>query len=516
MNLIKDSWLPVVRKNGVREKIAIHQLLDNYTINPVMDLEAPRPDFRNALYQLLIGIVQVSAMPEKERNWKKLFSEPYSSEDFSKRVLKYEECFEIDSEGPAFMQDFDMPEGYKKETLKNLFINLPANELYTPSNESFKKEEPFCLDVHWAAIALYTLQTFAPGGGRGHKAGIRGGGPLTTLVVPEEKSSLWCKLWFNVISEEHLPILSGEISLNSNPDIFPWMKLTTGKEVYPSQCNPMQMYFGMPRRIRFEYGGPAICDISGNYSKKTVTGYKTRHSGNDYKGLWTHPLTPYHFPNKEGDLLSLKPKIGGIGYKHWLSIAFGSDNIRRSINIKLLDESVRKDIVKEVGIQAWSCGYAMNKMKSECWYESKMPLYSIDGNERKDAANFVSVLIQQAQEISSSLCYAIKSSWASQPKDLSGDMSFLYTAFWQNTEPSFYTILKELIDNLENIVTRNRLVDEWGRILRKEVETLFDANALAQQEDVLHMKRVVKARKGLNAGISKMIKKLNVLKGEEE
>jgi len=516
MNLIKDPWLPIVRRDGSKEKIAIHDILRDYKENPVMELEAPRPDFKNALYQLLIGIVQVAAMPERERAWKKLFSEPYNPEDFSERVLEYENCFEIDSDGPAFMQDFNLPEDNKRESLKNLFINLPANEHYTPSNQFFKKEAPLYIDVYWAAIALYTLQIFAPGGGRGHKAGIRGGGPITTLVLPEKKSSLWCKIWLNVISKEYVAGLSGELSLNSASDIFPWMKLTAGDEVYPSQCNPFQMYFGMPRRIRFEFGEPAVCEISGVQSKKTVTGYKTRHSGNDYKGLWTHPLTPYHSPNKDGDLLSLKPKKGGIGYKHWLSLALGTEKISRSINIELLNELYRKDITKKIGVQAWSCGYSMDKMKSECWYESKMPLYSIDRVEAKDVANFVGVLIQQAQEISSSLRYAIKSCWANRPKDLSGDMSFLDSSFWQNTESSFYSILERLINNLENIEVTNSLVDEWGMILKKEVESLFDSNALAQQEDGLNMKRVIKARRGLNAGIGKMINKLQILKGEEE
>ena len=41
MNLIKDIWLPVVRKDGRKEKIAIHDLLKDYKGNPVMELEAP-------------------------------------------------------------------------------------------------------------------------------------------------------------------------------------------------------------------------------------------------------------------------------------------------------------------------------------------------------------------------------------------------------------------------------------------------------------------------------------------
>ncbi len=36
---------------------------------------------------------------------------------------------------------------------------------------------------------------------KGHLVSLRGGGPLTTLVYPaEENSTLWQKLWLNVIN----------------------------------------------------------------------------------------------------------------------------------------------------------------------------------------------------------------------------------------------------------------------------------------------------------------------------
>ena len=182
MKIIKDSWLPVVRKDGVKDKIAVHQLLDNYKINPVMELEAPRPDFKNALYQLLIGIVQVSAMPDKERNWKKLFIEPYTPKDFSKRVLKYEKCFEIDSEGPAFMQDFK-PEDAKPMSLAKLFLDSPSDNALKLNTDHFVKRNTInSIGPYWGAIALFTLQTFTAGIGSGHRVGLRGGGLFNTII----------------------------------------------------------------------------------------------------------------------------------------------------------------------------------------------------------------------------------------------------------------------------------------------------------------------------------------------
>ena len=96
------------------------------------------------------------------------------------------------------------------------------------------------------------------------------------------------------------------------------------------------------------------------------------------------------------------------------------------------------------------------------------------------------------------------------------NISSIITEFWQNTETSFYANLKELISNLDDIETKNTLLTKWGTVLKHEVESLFDANALAQQEDGLNMKRVVKARQVLGKGIGKMINALNSRKQEVE
>jgi CRISPR system Cascade subunit CasA len=66
MNLITDPWIPVIRRNGP-DKIKPWQIAE--TDNPVMELNAPRPDFQGALYQFLIGLVQTCFAPEDEDEW---------------------------------------------------------------------------------------------------------------------------------------------------------------------------------------------------------------------------------------------------------------------------------------------------------------------------------------------------------------------------------------------------------------------------------------------------------------
>ncbi len=525
LNLLKDPWLPIIRKDGAKEKIAIHQLLDSYAENPIMELESPRPDFRNALYQLLIGIVQVAAMPTKERHWKRLFNEPYSSEEFSERVLKYEKCFEINSDGPAFMQDFALLDGEEK-SIAALLIEAPGGKTIKDNQDHFiKRGIVEQIDAYWAAVALYTMQTFAPSGGVGHRVGLRGGGPLTTILLPSGEATIWEKLWCNVISEEYLSTLLGDTALDDNADIFPWMKSSKlssskGSELYSGEVHPLHHFFGMPRRMRLNFscdGGR--CDLTGNESEVLVISYFTKNYGNNYDGAWMHPLNAYsHNPKKPDESpISIKAQPGGVGYRHWLGLVVGSDRVIPATVVKLSRESnYRKDMVTERGLTLWVGGFDMDNMKARCWYESTMPFYPFDRKDAEKVVAFVGGLIAQAQEISGSLRSAVKSAWFGSPKDAKGDMSFLDTAFWQNTESSFYSLLKRLVENLEDVELKNSLVDEWGTILKREVENLFDANALAQQEDGLNMKRVVKARQGLGKGIGKMFKNLKALKDVEE
>jgi CRISPR system Cascade subunit CasA len=67
MNLITDQWMPVIRQNGQADTIAPWQIAE--ADNPVVEINAPRPDFQGALYQLLIGLLQTCFAPEDEDKW---------------------------------------------------------------------------------------------------------------------------------------------------------------------------------------------------------------------------------------------------------------------------------------------------------------------------------------------------------------------------------------------------------------------------------------------------------------
>lgn len=526
MNLLKDQWLPVIRLDKTREIIAIWQLLDNYKINPVVDLEAPRPDLRNALYQLILGIIQVAAMPEDEELWGDLWQEPYHSEEFKEKLLKYANCFEIDSDGPAFMQDYKLDK-YVEENLTNIFMDLPGNL-------HFNKFVPKKVDIYWAAISLYSLQTFGPAGGRGQRTGLRGGGPITTLLLPvsEEGSvfSFWCKLWLNIFSEETLDGFTGNLSLSGIENIFPWMKKTkisigAGTGLFPQECHPFQMYFGMPRRIRLIFSDESnICDLTGIESGNIVSGYKTYHSGNNYDGVWQHPLTPYRKNPKNPDEppYSVKGNPGGITYKHWLRLAFGfgtnTDIPAKNLSLcRSSNERIR--ILKKNKIIVWACGYDLNNIKARSWYETSLPVFNISIDNANKIENKVNIFIFTADKIMFAIRLAIKEAWYKNPKEAKGDFSFIDNSFMQNTESRFYNLLEQITYNIEDTEIISKCGKEWSLIIRQEAENLFDKWALSNQDAGVDMQRIVKARNGLQGKIYNATQKgdlYNLINQEQE
>lgn len=526
MNLLADKWLPIRRQDGAEGKIAPYQMTTGYEDNPVVDVWAPRPDLRNALYQLLIGVVQVAAMPETEEGWIDRWDNPPEEGRLKEEFSHYLECFEIDSPGPAFMQDYsalDVP----GQPLDNLFIDLPANAHFHKQNGSIR------ISPYWAAVVLYALQTFAPSGGRGHRVGLRGGGPLSTLVIPDDgnrASTLWEKVWLNILSKEEAGSLSGDHRRKDLGAVFPWMAPTktsemNGSETLPEHGHPFQMYFGMPRRIRFEFqdieGATDLCALSGERVSRLTDSYKTKHGGINYAGPWLHPLNAYFRDpqNPSEPPLSIKGQPGGVGYRHWLGLALKKENQIPAKVVQLLNQSeCRREIVARRGARIWASGYDMDNMKARCWYESLLPIFPLPAGDANIIKGRIGCFIDAATEVAQNLRASVKSAWFRRPKDVKGDMSFLDTSFWQETEIPFYNSLGLLVSDVGDDKQAARLAKDWERTLRRKAEDLFDRWALAGQEEGLDMKRVVKARNELRKwlGNGKAMKELKNMQTYDE
>src|SRR5439155_14612486 len=129
----------------------------------------------------------------------------------------------LDGDGTSFLQDFDQLEG-EELPVESLLIEAPgANTIRLNKDLFIKRGQARVLSRGAAAIALYTLQQFAPSGGAGHRTSLRGGGPLVTLALPDggavSRPTLWQRLWLNTPADLRLDVAD-------KARAFPWLAPT--------------------------------------------------------------------------------------------------------------------------------------------------------------------------------------------------------------------------------------------------------------------------------------------------
>ena len=505
LNLIKDKWLPVRRKNGTVERIAPHQITE--TNNPTIAIESGRPDFDGALIQFLIGLLQTAIAPKDHRQWIDWLETPPDPEVLQMAFLQHAEAFNLDDEGPKFMQDFDEIDGSVND-ISELLIEAPGGNTLKQNCDHFIKRggiERFCPAC--AASALLCLQTNAPTGGVGHRTSLRGGGPLTTLVQLDSKGSelddmLWRNVWINIFDLDTSINLTGDHRRINSADIFPWLASTRtseskgGVETTPEDANPLQMFWNMPRRIRIDWRDitEGSCDLCGEISKQLVNRFVTKNYGVNYEGAWQHPLSPHNMDKKTGMFLPQHPQPGGLSYRNWLGFVAKTDWSSPAFIGELFQE---KRQINNEQFLLHAFGYDMDNMKARCWYEATFPLFHIAGGQVQDFVNRVETLIFTATDTAKTVGSCIKEAWFERPGDAKGYTSFLEDAFYHRTEQSFFEIVKRLLETFANKDDDTALLNDWHAILVRSALGLFDDWATRSDFTQEDPRRIAKAHTGL-------------------
>jgi CRISPR system Cascade subunit CasA len=505
LNLLELHWLPVRRANGDSDRIAPWQLTAGHDHNPVVALDAPRPDFNGALVQFLIGLLQTAFAPRNENEWiDRYFEAPPSPEVLRAAFARYEDAFNLDGEGPRFMQDRDPLAAQKPLPITALLIDTAGSETH------FIKDLPRQgVSPALAAMALYALQTNAPPGGAGHRTSLRGGGPLTTLVLaepiePSQTATLWQTLWLNVLEA---PAFKSEHQRSE--DIFPWLATTRTSEkgskteqTTPADVSPLQMFWGMPRRIRldFEAVEPGECGLSGEACPVLVKQYRTKNYGVNYSGAWEHTLSPHTRDGETGEPLPVHPK-GAISYRHWLGLVqhnqdkkirrIPAASVRRFWNLGLHREGFR--------FRLWAFGYDMDNMKPRCWYEATLPLYELSEAKRLPFEDAVKRMVEAAVLFLGNLRSCLKDAWFGDgdPRRAGADTGFLEVAFWADTESHFYALLRGLADSADISECRRQAYADWHKHLNGYTLRTFERHANTSQITEQNPRRIAEARHDL-------------------
>lgn len=525
MNLLSTPWLPFRTRKG-----SVAYRPPTAVVDPeIVDLALPRADFQGAAYQFLIGLLQTALPPQNQGDWLDRFVEPPSMEELEAAFAPLADAFELDGDGPRFMQDLDPLDDVKDGTVSGLLIDAPGANGIKNNTDFFVKRgrvEVMCEDC--AALALFTMQINAPAGGAGIRVGLRGGGPLTTLALPDSgDASLWSRLWLNVVTSRALT-RSGQAWQAPRYDddtLFLWMAPTRvsdkkGTEVLPEGMHPLHPYWSMPRRFRLLFEeGPCHCDICGREATHAVRRIRAKKQGANYDGPWLHPLTPYRRdPKKPNEPpLSSKGQPGGLGYQHWSNLVLQDADTSGALpalvvqdyvaeKVRAVDEERRfgeeiAALLKHARL--WAFGYDMDNMKPRGWYSVEMPLVAVPAAQLERLRAWVQRFTDLARQIAWMVRTQIKNAWFDRPSEAKGDMSHIDLAFYDATRGAFFHALHGFQQTLAKADDAPSLspevAEQWYRTLKREGMALFEEQSLSGALEAVDLQRATAARRQLQS-----------------
>lgn len=503
-SLFTTRWLPV--RGGALARIAPHEITLDHDDDPVMDFAWPRPDFDVAAHEFLIGLLAAAFPPKSVRDWLRLYQSPPSPDELAAAFAPYAAAFTLDGAGQRFLQDLSRLEG-EATPVESLFIEAPgANTIKLNKDLLIKRGRVTTLSRASAAMALYALQQFAPSGGQGHRTSLRGGGPLTTLVLPGpdldgRPASLWRRLWLHVPQAAALPQESLALA-------FPWLAPTKTSEknqrVSLDDADPRQAFFGMPRRIRLVFeknGARAPCDLSGEIDEVVVRQFVMKPYGVNY-GVFPHPLTPYY--KVKTDRLPVHAPEGGLGYRQWLGLVYDAADGTRIAATAVVEARKRLGDcggVALAGAKLFAAGFSMDNMKALAFAEALTPLHAVADETLAEALRLFSESLIKA---SSTLAYVLGLAVADALFDPKArpdvNVTLIEAArerFWAETDRAFHDLLTRAATALsaeEAGDAQLALAEGWRALLQRCASGIFDSCAPFDGFGQIDPERVVRAR----------------------
>jgi CRISPR system Cascade subunit CasA len=476
-NLLNERWLPARRADGQTEYIRPAEITGNIETNPVTALDWPRADFRVACIEFLIGLIATAYPPADDDDaWVEGWEEPPPPDTLATALAPIAHAFNLDGPGPRFLQDFDELPG-EPDTAETLLIEAPGEETRRKNAALLVKADRIVrLSRPAAAMALFTLQCYAPQGGRGHRTSVRGGGPLTTLALPGINLSFWHLIWANVPagaapSSAHLP------------RVFPWLAPTRTGDQFPTTQNDahrLQAFWGMPRRIRLDFAANMdgrTCDLTGVVDTAIVTGWRQQPHGVKYVN-WDHPFSPSRKDAKGGGWITLLAK-SGIGYRDWVAIALGdaAGDTRRPAQC-ITTWRRRSANVQDVGHPSHllAAGYHMVKsMKAYAFIESEMPLPGTDLISAKTLAIVGGSLVAAAEIVANVLRFAVRRAIYRPDAKVDGGvpLNAVYERFWAETQDHLFSLLPG-DPSSDRETALDTAARSWRAKLKSTALSLFD------------------------------------------
>lgn len=511
-NLLHESWLPLVRRSGRHEWVSPADLTTELADDPFARPDWGRADFDAATLEFLIGLLATAFNPRDDFDWQALWRAPPSPARLAEAFAPLEAAFNLLGDGPRFMQELGGVAG-EASPVSGLFIEAPGGNTVTKNADLFQKRGRLpVLSLPAAAMALFTLQAFAPAGGAGHRTSLRGGGPLTTLVLPKE-DTLWSRLWLNVpTGMPPWPEVGGGAS------VFPWLGSTRSSEKGApalgfEDMHPLSAFWWVPRRIALDAPvavEDTVCAITGEAADTVIMTYRTRPWGMNASGP-RHPLSPmYRTKPNDPEWLFVHPQPGGLGYQHWVDLVFaGAPEATRKPAAIVPEIMSARARATGAHLRLWVAGYDMDNMKARGFVEASFPLFmpknpaALSMLERHARA-----LVEGARETHAALRSAVSKALGLEKSD-GTRIAALTRQFYDMTETTFFEGVRQLAeafskDSEDDTVGLHVARDFLGQALRPAALGLFDETAplVALCGREREIGRVVEARRTLVSALS--------------
>lgn len=514
-NLLVDPLAPFLMASGEVRWLAVSDIVadlpgGDYAVEPAW----PRVDLDTATYEFLIGLLSFALPPKSVREWAARYRNPPTPDELRAALAPLVPAFNVDGNGPLFMQEAGL-EG-EANPVEALFIDTPGANTQKKNSDLLTHRDRYrglCLPA--AGMALHALQAFAPPGGAGNLTSMRGGGPLSALVVPlgEEDGPplpFWHKLWANVATFPGDP--------PAPESVFPWrradlpigksekhggIKLHQGAPPFDENLHP---FFGMPRRIRLIVSAEGRCDLTGREGP-LVTGFVQKPYGLNY-GDWRHPLTPYRRQKPAETPYSVKPKSGRFGYRDWVAVTVG-DGGDDEKSLSLAARNVRfarsaladflsdKDARPHARIRV--AGWAMNNMEAISYLAAEQPLPLASASQIAFMDELARDMAEAGDLANASLRFAVKTALGA--RDDKGVVEQARTAFYADTDGAFHDLLGQAVLG-DGHADRERTCRRWLVHLRRVALAIFDATCPVPLEDAAKAETVVRARGMLIAALT--------------
>jgi len=514
-DLRSSSWIPWRRRDGGVTWGPIAMLTDDVGgANPIVATAAPRADFDAALQEFLIGMLTVALAVADEDAWREQWDDPPTPEQLQRALDALPAAFDLDAvDGPRFLQDYSAADLASQDVLPidRLAMDSPGDQSIKLGKALFVKPARFeRLGRPAAAMALITMQTYAPAGGQGNRTSMRGGGPMTTLADPRvsqgtvaaDEQPLWERLWMNVESREAWSERTSTQRTKADAFLFPWLaptRVSASKRppVTPDDAHPLQPYFGMLRCIRLEFGDAGDCDLTGQPDQHTVAGFRMKNFGVQY-ATWKHPLSPHY--ESEGEWLPVHPQPGGLTWRDWPQLSLRHATEGREPAAAIVTAAARVRALRRAEVRLQVFGYDMDNMKARGWVSVVQPLFSLtdDFAESQEwLATLSRNLVEAASTAATAMSIAIKSALFDRIEDAPNDYPVPKQRLWAETEPRFFIAIRSALTSGLSLVSVSDARRGFHAPLRDISLRLFDETARIDNAPITALRRHVTARHSL-------------------